>query len=231
MVQICRQLDGMPLAIELAVARLRMLPVEQIAARLDDRFRLLTGGKRTALPRHQTLQALIDWSYELLTAAEQSLLRRLAVFAGGWTLEAAEAVGAGDGVAAGDVFDLLGRLIDKSLVQVDRLAAGGGAWYRLLETIRQYALAKLAAQRRGGRGAAAARGVLPDAVGEEPLGASDPRPVATGVWYDRVEMEVDNLRAALTWSQSPLGDAALGLRLVGALSPMVVGSCRRSKWA
>src|SRR5207302_494586 len=84
---------------------------------------LLTGGKRTALPRHQTLQALIDWSYELLTPAEQALLRRLAVFAGGWTLEAAESVGAGDGVAAGDVFDLLGRLIDKSLVQGDVRAA------------------------------------------------------------------------------------------------------------
>ena len=93
MAQVCRRLDGIPLAIELAAARVKVLSVEQIAARLDDRFRLLTGGSRTALPRQQTLRALIDWSYELLTEAERALLRRLAVFAGGWTLAAAAAAG------------------------------------------------------------------------------------------------------------------------------------------
>ena len=92
MAQVCQRLDGIPLAIELAAARVKALPVEQIAARLDDRFRLLTGGSRTALPRQQTLRALIDWSYDLLSEAERALLRRLSVFAGGWTLEAAEAV-------------------------------------------------------------------------------------------------------------------------------------------
>ena len=95
--QLCQRLDGIPLALELAAARVRSLPVEQIAARLDDRFRLLTGGSRTALPRQQTLRALIDWSYDLLSDPEKTLLRRLAVFAGGWTLEAAEAVCAGRG--------------------------------------------------------------------------------------------------------------------------------------
>src|SRR5581483_6789531 len=139
--QVCRRLDGIPLAIELAAARVRMLPVEQIAERLDGRFRLLTGGSRTALPRHQTLQALIDWSYELLTEAEQVLLRRLGVFAGGWTLEAAEAVGVGKRIAADAVFDVLAHLIDKSLVVAEEQC--GAARYRMLETIREYALERL----------------------------------------------------------------------------------------
>src|SRR5205823_11522364 len=139
--QICRQLDGLPLAIELAAARVRTLGVELMAARLGDRFRLLTEGNRTAPPRHQTLRAAIEWSYELLTDGERTVFNRLSVFAGGFTLEAAEAVG-GDGdqgprtkdqgevdrsvlglssfvVARDDVLDLLGRLVDKSLVQVE----------------------------------------------------------------------------------------------------------------
>src|SRR5207247_6391428 len=105
--QVCQRLDGIPLAIELAAARVRVLPVEQIHERLDDMFRLLTGGSRTALPRQQTLRALIDWSYDLLSLPEQALLRRLSVFAGGWTLEAAEAVSIGDGVEEWEVLDLL----------------------------------------------------------------------------------------------------------------------------
>jgi predicted ATPase/DNA-binding XRE family transcriptional regulator len=141
---ICRQLDGLPLAIELAASRLRLLTLEQIVARLDDCFGLLTNGSRTALPRHQTLQALVDWSYELLSPPERSLLCSLAVFAGGWTLEAAEAVCADDNMPAGSVLDLLTHLVNKSLV----VAVGppdGEARYYLLETIRQYAYAKLAA--------------------------------------------------------------------------------------
>jgi predicted ATPase/DNA-binding SARP family transcriptional activator len=139
-VRICRALDGMPLAIELAAARLRSMTPEQVATRLDDRFRLLTGGSRTALPRHQTLRAVVDWSWELLDEAERALLRRLAVFAGGATAEAAEQVCAGP-VAAADVFDLLTVLVDKSLV----VAVGDGRpRYRLLETIRAYGLERLA---------------------------------------------------------------------------------------
>ena len=139
-VEICHRLDGIPLAIELAAARVRALSVEQIAERVSDRFRLLTNGDRTALPRQQTLRALIDWSYDLLTEQERvAVRRRLAVFAGGWTLEAAEAVGSGDGVDRSEVLDLLADLVDKSLVMMQ---AGGGR-YGLLETVRQYAQERL----------------------------------------------------------------------------------------
>ena len=134
--QICRRLDGIPLAIELAAARVTAFSVEQIASHLDDRFRLLTGGSRTALPRQQTLRALIDWSYELLSEAERTLLRKLSVFAGGWTFEAAEAVCSGL-----DVLDLLTQLVNKSLVTVDE--EGHAPRYHLLETVRQYARDKL----------------------------------------------------------------------------------------
>jgi predicted ATPase len=140
--QICRRLDGIPLAIELATARVASLAVEQIAIRLDQRFRLLTIGSRTALPRQQTLRATVAWSYDLLTEQERILFRRLAVFVGGFTLEAAEAVGAGDDVEATEVMALLERLVAKSLVLVrDR---GGAARYRLLETIREFSLERLA---------------------------------------------------------------------------------------
>ncbi len=142
--QVCHQLDGIPLALELAAARVKALRVEQIAARLaeHDQFRLLTAGSRTALPRHQTLHALIDWSYNLLSKEERLLLQRLSVFAGGWTLEAAEAVCAGDGVEADDVLDLMTQLVNKSLVISER-EQGREARYRMLETIRQYASERL----------------------------------------------------------------------------------------
>ena len=139
--QICLRLDGIPLALELAAARVRVLSVEQVAERLDDRFRLLTGGSRTALPRQQTLRALIDWSYDLLTDSEKALFRRLAVFVGGWTLEAAEAVCAGDGVEPYEVLDLLTQLVDKSLVIPEE--RDNVVRYHRLETIRQYAREKL----------------------------------------------------------------------------------------
>ncbi len=134
--EICRRLDGIPLALELAAARVKVLSVEQIRARLDDRFRLLTGGSRSAVPRQQTLLATIQWSYDQLTEDEQRLLRRLSVFAGGWTLESATAV-AGDGADEFQVLDLLTRLIDKSLVLVDQGSASE-ARYGMLETVRQY---------------------------------------------------------------------------------------------
>ena len=140
--QICWRLDGIPLAIELAAARVSLMSPEQIAQRLDNRFRLLTGGRRTALPRQQTLRALVDWSYGLLTPPEQVLFQRLSVFSGGWTIEAAEAVCADDTSKVWEVLDLLAALVDKSLVLVDR-EEDGTARYRLLETLRQYAAEKL----------------------------------------------------------------------------------------
>src|SRR5215210_2497404 len=128
--RICRQLDGIPLAIELAATRTPFLSPEQLAARLDDRFRLLTGGSRLALPRQQTLRGAIDWSHELLSDAERVLFRRLAVFVGGWTLEAAEAVCSGGGIETGEVLDLLAQLVDKSLVLAEERA--GRVRYRFL---------------------------------------------------------------------------------------------------
>jgi predicted ATPase len=132
---VCRALEGVPLALELAAARVRALGVEQLVQRLDDQLRLLTGGSRAALPRQQTLRAAVDWSYALLPEPERVLLRRLAVFAGGWTLAAAEAVCAGDGLEVADVFALLVDLVDKSLVVVE--PADDEARYRLLQTLRQ----------------------------------------------------------------------------------------------
>jgi predicted ATPase/class 3 adenylate cyclase len=208
--QLCWRLDGIPLAIELAAARVRMLTVEQIAARLDDRFRLLTGGSRTALRRQQTLQAAIDWSYQLLSEEERLLLQRLAVFAGGWTLEAAEAVGVGASIEGADVLDLLGALVDKSLV----VAEGQGAHerYRLLETIRQYAGEKLLE--------AGEVGPIRDQHRDWYVGlAARAEPELTGPgeeeWLGRLEVEHDNLRAALAWSLE--GDPGVGLRLAASL--------------
>ncbi len=211
--QVCRRLDGIPLAIELAAARVRALPVEQIARRLDDRFRLLTGGARTALPRQQTLRALIDWSYDLLTEPERALLGRLSVFAGGWTLDAAEAVCAGDGINEWDVLDLLSRLVDKSLVMYDEPEEGVGR-YRLLETLRQYGQEKLA---HIGQAAA-----LHERHQAWCLTlAEEAEPQLTGPeqaqWLSRLETEHDNLRAALTWHEKTPEAAENGLRLAGAL--------------
>nr|WP_239516462.1 hypothetical protein [Streptomyces sp. ICC4] len=145
-VEICRRLDGMPLAIELAAARLRLLTPRQIADRLDDRFRLLTSGSRTVLPRQQTLRAVVDWSWDLLDEPERAVLRRLSVFAGGCDLDAAEAVcaDAGDTDGAAGVADLLGSLVDKSLVVAAPGADGNGMRYRLLETVAEYAAERLA---------------------------------------------------------------------------------------
>jgi predicted ATPase/class 3 adenylate cyclase len=209
--QVCRRLDGIPLAIELAAVRLRVLPVEQIAARLDDRFRLLTGGNRTELPRHQTLRALIDWSHELLTAAEQALLRRLSVFAGGWTLEAAESVCAGDGLESYEVLDLLAQLASKSLIAVEEQA--GAARYSMLETIRQYARDKLAESGEADRTQDAHLDYFlrsAEAV-EATLWGADQL-----LWLKRLEAELDNFRGALQWADRA-ASAEASLRLAGAL--------------
>ncbi len=210
-VEICHRLDGIPLAIELAAVRVKVLTVEEIAERLDDRFRLLTGGSRTALQRHQTLRSLIDWSHSLLTGTEQMLLRRLAVFAGGWTLEAAEQVCAGSGIQSGDVLDLLARLVDKSLVTVAQ--DSGQSRYRMLETIREYALEKLTDSGEAAR----VRNRHLDffrALAEQSERNIYGREEA--VWLGRLDRELDNLRTALRWAHS-LEDAEPGLRLVGTL--------------
>ncbi|MGH3962160.1 MAG: helix-turn-helix transcriptional regulator [Pseudonocardiaceae bacterium] len=210
--QICHDLDGIPLAIELAAARVRMMTPEQIAQGLDDRFRLLTGGSRTVMPRHQTLQASLDWSYQLLSDHERALLRRLSVFVGGWTLDAAEQVCAGGGIDRYAVLDLLTGLVDKSLVTTDE--QGAEVRYRLLETIRQYGVARLAeaGEVTGARDAHLAyhRAL---AEGAEPLllGAGRDDPVLRGI-----AAEVPNLRAALDWAAAT--DPPVGLRVVGALT-------------
>jgi non-specific serine/threonine protein kinase len=193
--QVCRRLDGMPLAIELAAARVRALSVEQIVARLDDAYRLLTGGSRSALPRQQTLRAAMDWSHGLLSAHERDVFRRLSVFAGSFSLEAAEAICAGEPEDAYDVLDVLSSLIDKSLVLMEQRR--GEARYRLLETIRQYGQDKLqeyaeaATVRRHHRDWYAH---LAERAESETLEAGQENV------FDRLEAEHDNLRVALEWS-------------------------------
>ncbi len=210
--QICFDLDGIPLAIELAAARVRMLAPEQIARALSDRFHLLTGGARTVMPRHQTLEASIDWSHELLRDGERTLLRRLSVFAGGWTLDAAEQVCAGDGIDRYDVLDLLTGLVDKSLVTTDE--QGPETRYRLLETVRQYATARLAdaGEVNGLRDRHLAYNLgLVEAAEPQVLGAGRDDLVLHGL-----AAEMPNLRAALERAAATDPDA--GLRLVDALT-------------
>jgi predicted ATPase/DNA-binding CsgD family transcriptional regulator len=228
--QTCYRLDGMPLAIELAAARVRMLSVEQISSCLDDSFRLLTGSGRSALPRHRTLRATMDWSYDLLTKEEQTLLETLSVFAGGFTLEAAEEVCSGESiqeelvsygrVSNPPLLDLLASLVDKSLVLVAE--QDDAARYRLLETVRQYGQEKLDAS-----GTA-------EAVRERHAGfylalAEEPEPDLReqGAWLLRLGTEHDNFRAALRWTLQPEASpetTQLGLRLATALG-------RRRFWA
>jgi predicted ATPase/class 3 adenylate cyclase len=221
-VDICRRLDGIPLAIELAAARTRALGVADIAARLDDRFRLLTGGSRAALPRQQTLRALVDWSWDLLSGPERMLLRRLSVFAAGWTLEDAEAVcadpdkGPGDADAldaldALDVLDLLAALVSKSLAtaETDR---DGKTRYRLLETIRQYSRDRLfeAGEAAQTRDRHAAHFLALAEVGGPALKGPDLMP-----WLYRLRPELDNFRLALEWYLER--EPETGLRLACAL--------------
>ena len=210
--QICRRLDGLPLAIELAAARVAALGPEQITARLGDRFRLLTGGSRTALPRYRTLRALIDWSHDLLDEPERILLRRLASFVGGWTLEAAEAVCAGDGLASDEILDLLSGLVTKSLVLTDE--HGDETRYGFLESLREYATEKL---RDAGEDASLRRRhrdwFLELAERAEPaLDGPD-----SARWFGRLERERENLRAALGWCIEH-DEVEPGLRLGGALT-------------
>jgi predicted ATPase/DNA-binding XRE family transcriptional regulator len=213
--QVCRQLDGIPLALELAAARVKVLRVEQIAERLAERdqFRLLITGSRTALPRHQTLHALIDWSHDLLLEPERVLLRRLAVFAGGWTLLAAEAVCAGEGVAVDDVLDLMAQLVNKSIVIIER-EQGRETRYRMLETIRQYASERLLETKEIEQLRSRHFDFFlhwAEQAGPRVRGAQQLE------WLRRIEAELDNLRAALEWGLAQPEYGELSLRLAGAL--------------
>jgi predicted ATPase len=206
---ICRKLDGMPLAIELAAARLKLLSPDELLVHLDDCLKLLTGGNRTALPRHQTLRAVIAWSHALLSNPEQALLRRLGVFAGSFSLRATNAVATDAPIAAGEVLGLLGALVDKSLAIPIRGA--GPTRYRLLETTRAYALECLTESGESDRWRSLCAYMI-DLFSE----AEHAWPAtATSEWLGAFEPELDNLRTALTWAFGPQGDAALGLQLVG----------------
>ena len=209
---ICHRLDGIPLALELAAARVRTMSVENIAARLSDCFRLLTGGDRTALPRQQTLRASIDWSYELLSESERALLRRLAVFAGGCTLDAAEAVGAGGDLDEKDVLDLLTHLVEKSLVVAD----AEGERYRLLETVRLYAQERL--NESGERDRTRTRHLAYYLALAEKA-----RPELDGpdqaAWLLRLDLDRENILAAHAWCDRAEGGAELGLKVVFSMQP------------
>ena len=212
--RICRRLDGIPLAIELAAARLRVMSVTELDARLDQRFSILTGGSRAALPRQRTLLAMVDWSWDLLTSAERHVLAGLSVFAGGFDLAAAEAVTGGEIVLAGEVLGHLGALVDKNLVHFDDTGTGP-VRYRLLETVRQYAMRRLQGQ----------GGATADEVGaahrDHYLGlaqAAAPMLVTSGQaeWLDRLDLEIDNIRAALAFSLRR-ADAEAGVGLAASL--------------
>ncbi len=215
---ICVRLDGIPLALELAAARLGSLSVSEISARLDQRFRLLTTGNRTALPRHQTLRSLIDWSYDLLSCEEQIVFDRLSVFAGGWTLDAAEAVARGGDVAEWQVLDLLASLVGKSLVQAEVIHSS--TRYRLLETIRHYAAERLAL--RAGSDLQDARVAHRDHyLSLVEAAAARLRGPDEHSWLDRIEADFDNIRAALAFSITDPGSAEPGLRLAAGLRSFV----------
>jgi len=213
--EICRRLDGIPLAIELAAARVKVLSIPNLAQRLNERFKLLTGGSRTALPRQKTLSALIDWSYNLLTPQEQTLLSRVGIFAGGFSLDAATAVCAGEGIDEIDILDLLSSLTDKSLVVAD--TGDEQERYRLLESTRAYALEKLTAAGERERLACHHAGYFLDQAQ-----AADIRwgKESTAAWWAHAELELDNYRATLEWALTGKRDVVLGGTVAGALEQL-----------
>src|SRR6516165_5614114 len=213
--EICRRLDGVPLALELAAARVDTFGVHGLAARLDDRFGVLTSGRRTALPRQQTLRATIDWSYDLLSEPERRLLRHLAVFVGGFTLDAAAAVAQGTAIADVPLIDSIANLVAKSLAVFE--ASTSPTRWRLLDTIRAYALLKLA---ESGEIDSARRLHASHFREAFALPAS-----GSGSWLSNEELtrrvrEIDNVRAALDWSFSPRGDIVIGVDLTAAYAPV-----------
>jgi len=213
--EICNRLDGMPLAIELAAAQMRSLSVQEIAQRLDQRFRFLTGGSRNAPLRQRTLLAAIDWSYALLTSKEQAMLHRLSIFAGGAPLEAAESICSGGEIETADVLEMISHLVDKSLVTANK-SEQGETRYRLLETIREYALEKLAESQE-------AESIKDRHLDHYLQFAEEAEIKVRGheyqVWHERLEREIDNLRAALSWALDGQ-NADGGLRLVASLAPL-----------
>jgi predicted ATPase/DNA-binding CsgD family transcriptional regulator len=217
--EICRRLDGIPLAIELAAARLRVVSPGEIAAGLYDRFRLLTGGSRTAVRRQQTLRASVDWSHALLTEAERVLFRRLAAFADGFELQAAEAVGAGDGLERHQVLDHLALLVDKSLVAAEE--SRPATRYRLLETVRQYAAEQLAESGEADLVRTRHRGYYVELAGR----LNAPPDGGSRQLIRRLEGDIGNLRAAFAWSLE-LADRQTALQLASALQPVWLGRCR-----
>ncbi|HKU81113.1 MAG TPA: adenylate/guanylate cyclase domain-containing protein, partial [Candidatus Tumulicola sp.] len=208
--EICRRLDGIPFAIELAAARVKVLSPKQLSQKLDERFRLLTGGNPMALPRQQTMRALIDWSYDLLSDAERALFRKLAIFAGGFTLEIATATCATEELDELAILDILASLVDKSLVSAD--ASDEATRYSLLESTRQYAREKLA---ESGEYSAVARAhAVAMLAFAERLEANHP---GDREWNARAEPELDNWRTALDWAFGEGGDVLLGQRLASTL--------------
>ena len=209
MVRVCRALDGMPLAIELAAARLRTMSIDQLANRLDDRFRLLTGGSRTALPRHKTLRAVVDWSWELLTDAERMVLRRLSVFSGGASLEAAERACAGDAVEQDEVLELLTSLAEKSLLVTE---GDDAPRYRMISTIKEYAADRLA---ETGESDLVRRAHL--VYFTELAEAAEPhlRRAEQIAWLAALEVEHDNITVAMRGAIAS-GDAQAAMRLAAA---------------
>jgi predicted ATPase/class 3 adenylate cyclase/DNA-binding CsgD family transcriptional regulator len=209
--QLCFHLDGMPLALELAAALLNVLTAEQILSRLGDRFQLLTRGNRAALDRQQTLQATLDWSYNLLSEQEQLMFKRLAVFVSGWTLEAAETICSGEEIDPGAVLHLLSQLVNKSLVTA--APVGEESRYKMLETIRQYALERLGESGKANEVRGRHLGYFLQWVEKAaPLGRAE-----QFAWSDRFEAEHDNIRAALEWSRVAIPGANAGLRLAAAM--------------
>jgi predicted ATPase/class 3 adenylate cyclase len=210
--EICRRLDGIPLAIELAAARIKVLSIPNLAQRLNERFKILTGGSRTALPRQKTLGALIDWSYDLLTPQEQLLFTRVGIFAGGFSLDAATAVCSGEDLDEIEILDLLASLIDKSLLAAD--TSGEHERYSLLESTRAYALEKLTAA--GAREQFARRHAE---YFRDHAQAADERQMtgSTAAWLACVELELDNYRAVLERALKDGYDLALGGAVAGAL--------------
>lgn len=215
---VCRRLDGIPLALELAAARIKLLDPVQIADRLDNRFRLLTSSSAVILPRHQTLRAAIDWSYDLLTDRERTFFNRLSVLPGGWTVTAAEAVCAGDGIDEEDVLDLLGEMVDKSLITVDE--QHGALRYRLLESIREYASEKLTGSAEA-EAACERRERWLTTIAEQPPPERE-GPELTD-YLLRLEADADNFRAALAWRLEAGHSVERGLRLAAALGPFWEG--------
>ena len=228
--EICRRLDGVALAVELAASRVDFFGVRDLASRLDDRFRLLEKGRRTALPRHQTLRATLDWSYELLSESERVILRRLAVLVGSFTLESASAIAADEDIPTLDVVDCVATLVAKSLISAD--VSDAIVRYRLFETMRAYALAKLTESGEANDVVRRHAEYFRDLFFQDPSGPhAEPTPTIERVDFYR--REIDNVRAALDWafSTSAAEGATIGIALTAAYAPVwlhlsFIGECR-----